>query len=59
MGVITTYNVPREFYVLQINGGSLRRIDPIRMHWEQAFKVCEIVCGKNSNEKVTQGIAQH
>ena len=65
-----TYNLPREFYVLQING----RVTSTHRRYQDAlsaglllkyqfphgdFKVCEVVCEINSNENVTRGIAQH
>ena len=62
----TTYNLPREFFVLQING----RITSTHRRYEDALraglllkhqfphgdiKVCEIVCEINSNEKRNEG----
>jgi hypothetical protein len=67
---ITTYNLPREFFVLQING----RVTSTHRRYEDALreglllryqfphgdiKVCEVVCEINSNENVTQVTAQH
>ncbi len=67
---IATYNLPREFYVLQING----RVTSTHRRYEDALraglllkyqfpqgdiKVCEIVCEINSNEKVTQRTGLH
>jgi hypothetical protein len=67
---ITTYNLPREFYVLQING----RVTSTHRRYQDALraglllkhqfphgniKVCEVVCEINSNEKVTQVTGQH
>ena len=67
---IITYNLPREFFVLQING----RVTSTHRRYQDALraglllkhqfphgdiKVCEVVCEINSNEKVTQGTGQH
>jgi hypothetical protein len=67
---ITTYNLPREFYVLKING----RVTSTHRRFQDALraglllkhqfphgdiKLCEIVCETDSNEKVTQATAQH
>ena len=68
--LMETYNLPREVYVLQING----RVTSTHRRYQDALraglllkhqfphgdiKVCEVVCEINSNEKVTQGTAQH
>ena len=68
---ITTYNLPREFYVLQING----RVTSTHRRYQDALraglllkhqfphgdiKVCEVVCEINSsNEKAMQGTGRH
>ena len=67
---ITTYNQPREFYVLQING----RVTSTHRRYQDALraglllkhqfphgdiKVCDKVCEVTSNENVTQETAQH
>jgi hypothetical protein len=62
---MATYNLPREFYVLQING----RVTSTHRRYQDALraglllkhqfphgdiKVCEIMCEINSNENVTE-----
>jgi hypothetical protein len=65
-----TYNLPREYYVLQING----RVTSTHRSYQDALraglqlkyqfphgdiKVCEIMCEITSNEKVMQGNGLH
>jgi hypothetical protein len=67
---IVAYNLPREFFVLQING----RVNSTYRRYQDALraglllkhqfphgdiKVCEVLCEINSNEKVTQQTMQH